>query len=226
MELHWLARGVIDHDGVVLAMRSTGGRHTFLPGGHVETDIAEDFETALLRELREGLAVDARISHYLGAVAWRWPEPNVTNYEINRIFAVTVAPCAGDLTSREPELECVCGYGRTNSHKPISSRFRCVCCSRLISAGRSALHPGAWRRGSPSGPAGVHPEERFGAQASSLGIPVIIDRCHQARSANALEPEWEARFEARSYGFRPGRGCHDATGVIYNTLKRAPPRRV
>lgn len=107
MELHWLARGVIDHDGVVLAMRSTGGRHTFLPGGHVETDIAEDFETALLRELREGLAVDARISHYLGAVAWRWPEPNVTNYEINRIFAVTVAPCAGDLTSREPELECV-----------------------------------------------------------------------------------------------------------------------
>ena len=44
-----------------------------------------------------------------------------------------------------------------------------------------------------------------------LGIPVISDRCHQARVRNALEPEWEARFEPRSYGFRPGRGCRDAT---------------
>jgi RNA-directed DNA polymerase len=59
-----------------------------------------------------------------------------------------------------------------------------------------------------------------------LGIPVIIDRCHQARAANALEPEWEARFEARSYGFRPGRGCHDAIGVIYNTLCGKAPQRM
>jgi hypothetical protein len=29
-----------------------------------------------------------------------------------------------------------------------------------------------------------------------------LDRCHQARVKNALEPEWEARFEPRSYGFR------------------------
>ena len=29
-----------------------------------------------------------------------------------------------------------------------------------------------------------------------LGIPVIADRAHQARVVNALEPEWEARFEA------------------------------
>src|SRR5215469_3738582 len=51
-----------------------------------------------------------------------------------------------------------------------------------------------------------------------LGIPVIADRCHQARVRNALEPEWEARFEPRSYGFRPGRGCHDAIESLYNTL--------
>lgn len=106
MELHWLARGVITHDGAVLTMRSTGGSHTFLPGGHVETDIAEDFESALLRELREELAVDARVSHYLGAVSWRWPQPEVTNYEINHIFAVTVAPYVGGLATREPDLEC------------------------------------------------------------------------------------------------------------------------
>ena len=51
-----------------------------------------------------------------------------------------------------------------------------------------------------------------------LGIPVLSDRCHQARVRNALEPEWEARFEPRSYGFRPGRGCHDAIESLYNTL--------
>src|SRR2546421_5559942 len=51
-----------------------------------------------------------------------------------------------------------------------------------------------------------------------LGIPVIADRCHQARVRNALEPEWEARFEPRSYGFRPGRGCHDAVESLFSTL--------
>jgi RNA-directed DNA polymerase len=53
-----------------------------------------------------------------------------------------------------------------------------------------------------------------------LGIPVLMDRCHQARVRNALEPEWEARFEPRSYGFRPGRGCHDAIASIFQTLCR------
>ncbi len=49
-----------------------------------------------------------------------------------------------------------------------------------------------------------------------LGIPTVIDRCLQAVVKNALEPTWEARFEASSYGFRPGRGCHDAIVAIYN----------
>src|SRR5947209_4348278 len=59
-----------------------------------------------------------------------------------------------------------------------------------------------------------------------LGIPVISDRVQQARVKNALEPEWEARFEPRSYGFRPGRGCHDAIEAIFVTLcgKRAKRR--
>src|SRR6266516_4165683 len=51
-----------------------------------------------------------------------------------------------------------------------------------------------------------------------LGIPLLTDRCHQARVKHALEPEWEARFEPRSYGFRPGRGCHDAIESLFNTL--------
>jgi RNA-directed DNA polymerase len=59
-----------------------------------------------------------------------------------------------------------------------------------------------------------------------LGIPVLIDRCHQARVLNALEPEWEARFEPKSYGFRPGRGCHDAIAAIYQVAKGKSPRRL
>jgi RNA-directed DNA polymerase len=51
-----------------------------------------------------------------------------------------------------------------------------------------------------------------------LGIPVLANRVQQARVKNALEPEWEARFEPRSYGFRPGRGCHDAIEAIFKTL--------
>jgi RNA-directed DNA polymerase len=59
-----------------------------------------------------------------------------------------------------------------------------------------------------------------------LGIPVILDRCHQARVVSALEPEWEARFEPRSYGFRPGRGCHDAIQAIYEVVKGRRPKRL
>jgi RNA-directed DNA polymerase len=59
-----------------------------------------------------------------------------------------------------------------------------------------------------------------------LGIPVLMDRCHQARVRHALEPEWEARFEPRSYGFRPGRGCADAIGALYITLNGPRAKRV
>ncbi|MFD7445816.1 group II intron reverse transcriptase/maturase [Streptomyces sp. NPDC059909] len=58
-----------------------------------------------------------------------------------------------------------------------------------------------------------------------LGIPVIADRALQAVAVGALEPEWEARFEPRSYGFRPGRGCHDAIEAIFNTASGKNPRR-
>ena len=58
-----------------------------------------------------------------------------------------------------------------------------------------------------------------------LGIPVIVDRVRQAQVVNALEPEWEARFEPKSYGFRPGRGCHDAIEAIYKVARGPNPSR-
>jgi RNA-directed DNA polymerase len=56
----------------------------------------------------------------------------------------------------------------------------------------------------------------------ALGIPVIADRALQALTVAALEPEWEAGFEPKSYGFRPGRSCHDAIASIFWTV--AGPR--
>ena len=69
------------------------------------------------------------------------------------------------------------------------------------------------------------PKRGSSTKRRPLGIPVIADRAHQARVVNALEPEWEARFEPRSYGFRPGRGCHDAIGAIYRTVRGNTPNR-
>lgn len=53
-----------------------------------------------------------------------------------------------------------------------------------------------------------------------LGIPVMQDRALQALLKLVLEPEWEARFEPNSYGFRPGRSAHDAISAIYNCINQ------
>lgn len=55
-----------------------------------------------------------------------------------------------------------------------------------------------------------------------LGIPTLRDRAAQALAKLALEPEWEARFESNSYGFRPGRSAHDAiTAIILGVCHKA-----
>jgi RNA-directed DNA polymerase len=51
-----------------------------------------------------------------------------------------------------------------------------------------------------------------------LGIPTIHDRAQQALAKLALEPEWEARFEPNSYGFRPGRSTHDAIEATFKAV--------
>ncbi|OLS20711.1 MAG: Group II intron-encoded protein LtrA [Candidatus Heimdallarchaeota archaeon LC_3] len=52
-----------------------------------------------------------------------------------------------------------------------------------------------------------------------LGIPTIKDRVMQMMIKAALEPEWEARFEPNSYGFRPGRNTIDAIKQIQRYLQ-------
>jgi RNA-directed DNA polymerase len=53
-----------------------------------------------------------------------------------------------------------------------------------------------------------------------LGIPTVKDRVMQAIVKFALEPEWESRFEANSYGFRPGRSTMDAITAIHTTMNQ------
>jgi RNA-directed DNA polymerase len=55
-----------------------------------------------------------------------------------------------------------------------------------------------------------------------LSIPTLHDRALQALVKLVLEPEWEARFEPNSYGFRPGRSVHDAIGAIFIAIEKQP----
>ena len=55
-----------------------------------------------------------------------------------------------------------------------------------------------------------------------LGIPTIHERVKQALLKLALEPEWEAKFEPNSFGFRPGRSCHDAIEAIFIAINHKP----
>lgn len=54
---------------------------------------------------------------------------------------------------------------------------------------------------------------------NSLIIPIIFDQAKQILVKMALEPAWEAKFEPNSYGFRPGRNCHDAIISILTSIK-------
>jgi RNA-directed DNA polymerase len=66
------------------------------------------------------------------------------------------------------------------------------------------------------------PKASSPTELRGLGIPVMADRACQALVKQALEPEWEAKFETNSYGFRPSRSVHDAIEAIFNTICLKP----
>ncbi len=53
-----------------------------------------------------------------------------------------------------------------------------------------------------------------------LGIPTVRDRVVQMATLLVVEPIFEADFEDCSYGFRPGRGAHDALDEIRGHLRQ------
>jgi RNA-directed DNA polymerase len=52
-----------------------------------------------------------------------------------------------------------------------------------------------------------------------LGIPTVKDRIVQQAVRLVLEPIFESGFAEGSYGFRPGRGCHDALREVDRLIK-------
>ena len=55
-----------------------------------------------------------------------------------------------------------------------------------------------------------------------LGIPTIEDRANQMLAYLGLSPQWEAHFEAESYGFRPGRSVLDGIEAILLGISKKP----
>jgi RNA-directed DNA polymerase len=52
-----------------------------------------------------------------------------------------------------------------------------------------------------------------------LGIPTVRDRVVQTALVHAIEPILDATFHERSFGFRHGRGCHDALRCVEELLE-------
>ncbi len=77
------------------------------------------------------------------------------------------------------------------------------------------IHPKRWKSIKAHPVRRVYIPKPGKAEKRPLGIPVMETRAHQTLVKLALEPAWEAKFEANSYGFRPGRSCHDAIAAIY-----------
>jgi RNA-directed DNA polymerase len=165
------------------------------------------------------------------AIDWRVDEKRVRRLR-QRIFTATRA---GDwkqvrnlqklmLRSRANTLVSVRRVSQHNSGRRTPGVDGRVA---LTSRARAELADSLHRR-SRSAPAlpvrRVHIPKKNGKRRP-LGIPVLADRAQQQRVRNALEPEWEARMDARQYGFRPGRGTHDAIQRIFATLSGRRARR-
>jgi RNA-directed DNA polymerase len=53
-----------------------------------------------------------------------------------------------------------------------------------------------------------------GSEKRPLGIPTVRDRVVQTALVHVIEPILDATFHPRSFGFRHGRGCHDALRCV------------
>lgn len=81
------------------------------------------------------------------------------------------------------------------------------------------IHPAHQKHHTPHSVRRIYLHQSGEAGKQRVGIPVMQDRAHQVLVQLALEPQWEARFEPNSYGWRPGRSCHDAIMAIFCDIR-------
>jgi RNA-directed DNA polymerase len=65
----------------------------------------------------------------------------------------------------------------------------------------------------------VYIDKPGSSEKRPLGIPAVRDRVVQAALRLVIEPIFEERFTAHSYGFRPNRGCKDALREVDRLMK-------
>lgn len=94
--------------------------------------------------------------------------------------------------------------------------------AKLVAKERLKLARGITLSAKPKPVRRIWIDKRNGKEKRPLGIPVMADRARQAWVKLALEPEWEAKFEPNSYGFRPGRSAHDAIAAIFIAIVHKP----
>ena len=86
------------------------------------------------------------------------------------------------------------------------------------------LHEGLSRQGSKPNPVSRGSRPQDPGPHSPLGLPPGQDRVRPAIVPAALEPAWEARFEANSEGLSPGRGTMEAREAMPTTTNRPAGR--
>lgn len=181
-----------------------------------------------------GVVVNGPEDDVLGwdAVSWRQAEDDVRRLR-QRIFT---ASQAGDL-KRVRNLQKLMLRSRSNALLSVrrvtevnAGRTTAGVDGRVVVAGWEKAEMVSWLQ---HGADAWRPRPvkrvfipKAGGKRRGLGIPVIADRALQALVVSALEPEWEARFESRSYGFRPGRSCQDAMQAVFVTTRGATCKRL
>lgn len=65
----------------------------------------------------------------------------------------------------------------------------------------------------------VHIPKGNTGKTRPLGIPTTEARCAQEVIRRLIEPIFEQQFHNNSYGFRPGRNCHQAVECVLNHIK-------
>ena len=61
---------------------------------------------------------------------------------------------------------------------------------------------------------------KLGGGTRMLGIPTVVDRLIQQAMHQVMSPVWEPDFSNHGYGFRPGRGAHQAVEAARAHVER------